>query len=281
MAMKPAGCAALGRCAWTWRRAAGAVLAGVACVALGAGSSACAGLVGLTQDYYETFCMTRSPQPLFCSDFDEGSSSAAWSYSHMTRGNITAVTDEFRSYPAAMKAQSEATQTGPVVNVAVYKAYSLAGQTFSGTVDVDLRVDQADSGCAQAVIAQIGFSNGSSDYWVQLVVTSSGGGPLVCSVNEVGSGGFLASHGVTKASLDMATWTHVTLSVTAPLDGTNGGKGTAALAFNGTDIVPGTIPITVPAQRQEQTLGVGITWASIPSAGWTVVYDNVVFSASN
>jgi hypothetical protein len=278
--MDPAGRAAQGRRKRGWPCVASAVFGAASCIVLGAGSSACAGIVGLTQDYYETFCLTRSPQPLFCSDFDEGSSPSGWSYSHMTRGTITPVTDEYRSYPAAMKAQSDATQTGPVVNVAVYKAYSFAGQTFSGTVDMDLRVDQADSGCAQAVIAQIGFSNGNSDYWVQLVVTSSGGGPLVCSVNEVGSGGLFAAHAVAKASLDMATWTHVTLAVTAPLQGENGGQGNATLSFNGADVVPGAVPITVPAQRQEQTLGVGITWASIPSAGWTVVYDNVVFNAT-
>jgi hypothetical protein len=267
----------------TWFSAAGTVLFGAACAVAGASNSACAGIVGLTQDYYETFCLTRNPRPLFCSDFDEGSGQSDWSYSHMTRGTITADTEEFRSFPAAMKAQSDATQAGPVVNVAVYKAYSLVGQTFSGTVDMDLRVDQADSGCAAAVIAQIGFSNGNSDYWIQFVVTSNGSGPLVCSINEVVSDGSFTGHSLSnKASLDLATWTHVRLTVTAPLDGGDGGKGTAALAFDGMDVSQnGTpIPITVPSQRLEQTLGVGITWASIPSAGWTVVYDNVIFNAA-
>jgi hypothetical protein len=233
--------------------------------------------VGLTQDYYEAFCMNRSPQPLFCSDFDEGSGQSGWGYSHNEYGTVAAETGEFTSYPAAMRAQSIATPNGPV-NVAVYKAFSLTGQTFSGTLDLDLRVDQADSGCAQAVIAQIGFSNPNvGDYWVQLVVTSPGGAPLTCSVNEVG--GNFASHALVSG-LDVATWTHVTLQVTTPL--TVGGMGQASIAFNGTPVSMNKEPIglSVPFSSTEQTLGVGITWASTPSAGWTVVYDNVVFNAT-
>jgi hypothetical protein len=114
------------------------------------------------------------------------------------------------------------------------------------------------------------------------VVNSSGGGPLVCAINEVGNDGSYTGHSVT-ASLDLAKWTHVTLTVNAPLEGANGGKGTATIAFNDVDVSSPEhtpIPITVPSQRGEQTLGVGITWASIPSAGWTVLYDNVIFNAT-
>jgi hypothetical protein len=238
--------------------------------------------VGLTDNYYETYCAGRSPQPLLCEDFDESSySDQVWNNTSSAAGTLEVDTTEYRSYPASLRAQSTAAPMPPV-NVAAFQTFALtasppgAGQNFAGTLDLDLRVDVEDSACGQAVLAQIGLTSPDHSYWLQFVVTSNGSQPLVCSLNELGATNN-APNGVWTHAANQTfvpgTWTHVTLAVAAPLAG---GQGSASLSFDGAQVATAPM-IVVPVKDYQQTIGVGITWASTPSTGWTAHYDNVVF----
>jgi hypothetical protein len=252
----------------------------VGCLLAPLPSFACDRIVGLRADYYETACARLEPQPLFCEDFDEASYDprAVWNSTSSTPGTLAVDTAEYRSSPASLRTQSTSTTNG-TINVAVFRTFSLTGQTFAGTLDLDLIVDQEDaSSSAQAVLAQIGLESSTNAYWLQLVATSSGSGPLICSLNEVGAANApngVWTHAVSQ-TLVPGTWRHVTLAVTAPLAG---GRGSASLSFDGVRVADAPM-IDVPVQNYQQTIGVGIAWASTPSTGWTAHYDNIVFDGA-
>jgi hypothetical protein len=194
------------------------------------------------------------------------------------QGILALDTTEFTSSPGAMVAQSGKARAG--VDVAAYRDFSLAGQTFAGSIDLDLRVDRADAQGATAVLAQINFTDGVGGGWyvLQLVAVSNAAAPLSMSFNEIAFGtagsGAPIIHAVTQ-TIALGTWTNVKLSATVPF---TGGPGTATLSFNGAQV--GTSAINAPLRLLTQTIGVGITYASTPSNGWTAVYDDVVFDAT-
>jgi hypothetical protein len=227
-----------------------------------------------------TFCASQSPQPLFCEDFDEGSFSVGWSYVHTMGGTLALDQTESRSPPGALIAQSGIAASG-YDDVAMYRSFALTGtSTFTGIIDLDFRIDQADATGGLAVIAQLGLPDGSGggQYFVQLVALSHGAAPLGFSVNEVY---FVA--GMTNPTVQHAlsgtvatqTWTHATFKITAPFAS---GIGAATLSFNGTQVE--SSPINVPVKNFSQVLGVGLTFVQTPTNGWTAVYDNVTFAAT-
>jgi hypothetical protein len=179
-----------------------------------------------------------------------------------------------------MIAQSAIAASG-AVDVAGYASFALTGQsTFSGTIDVDFRVDRADGTGGLAVLAQIALLDGTGggQYFLQVVADSNGASPLGCSVNEIyfasGTTSMPVIHPVTQ-TIPIGAWTHLTLSIAAPLAG---GSGTETLALNGAQVSMDAI--SVPVVSFTQTVGVGLTFVQTPSNGWTAVFDNVTFDAT-
>jgi hypothetical protein len=224
-----------------------------------------------------TFCSKLTPSPLFCEDFDEGPLSG-WSYVHTTYGTVTLDKTEFKSPPGAMIAQSGMTTSPSFADVAAYRTFPSTGQAFAGAIEIDLRVDRADSPGAYAVLAQIAFVDGSGtgSYILQIVPHSNGSAPLGVGFNEVyfgpGSSGIPIVHSVSQ-TIALATWTHIKLAAAIPAAG---GAGTATLALNGTQVA--SCAINVPVKSFSTAIGAGVLWASDPSNGWTAVYDNVTFN---
>jgi hypothetical protein len=251
-----------------------------------AGDSASAGDAGLdaVSDVRDgapgPFCASLSPQPSFCADFDEGSATSGWSYVHMMGGTIALDGTEFRSAPGAMITQSGIAGSG-LIDVAGYRSFAMKGpSTFTGTVNLDIRVDQADATGGLAVLAQIGLIDGTGggQYFVQFVMNSHGAAPLDCSVNEIYFAAGMTSTPVrhpVAPTIAIGAWTHLTLSITAPFPG---GAGTQTLSFNG--VQAGTSSISVPVRNFSETLGVGLTFVQTPSNGWTAAFDNVTFDAT-
>jgi hypothetical protein len=226
-----------------------------------------------------TFCASLSPSPLFCEDFDEGSTMQGWSYAHTVTGSLALDSTEFRSAPASLMAQSGIAGAG-TVDVAVYRTFALSGtSSLAATLDLDIRVDRADADGGLAVLAQLGLFDGTGggQYFVQLVADSHGAAPWNASVNEAffatGTNNPPVIHPVAQA-VAIGAWTHVTLAVTAPFAG---GAGTETLSFDGAQV--GSSAINVPVTNFTEALGVGLTFVQIPSNGWTALYDDVVFDA--
>jgi hypothetical protein len=225
-----------------------------------------------------TWCSALTPRPLFCEDFDEGAIAPGWSSVHMTGGSILLDTTEFQSAPGALIADSAVIASmKPSVDLAAYRSFAITGRaTFAGTLDLDFRVDRADAPGGVAVLAQFGLADGGggASYFLQLVAISNGTKPLSIGVSEVAfPGNGPINHPATQ-TIPLATWTHVTLSLTAPF---GGGAGTAVLGLDG--MLAERIAVDVPLQNRAQTIAVGLTYASAPSTGWTAVFDNVTFDA--
>jgi hypothetical protein len=231
-------------------------------------------------DVQTAFCATRSPPPLFCADFDEGSYTPGWSFFHATKGSLALDGTEYRSSPAAMIVQSNIASSG-AVDVTAYRSFSLTGPTtFRGTLDFDVRVDTADGAGGVAVLAQIELIDGAGagNYFVQLVALPGAGGTLGCNVNEVFFTSVKSNPPVQHSlsgSIPLGTWRHVTFAVTAPFAG---GTGQFTMSFDGVQVGLGVI--SVPVTQFTQTVGVGLPYVLTPSNGWTAVFDNVIFDGS-
>lgn len=201
----------------------------------------------------------------------------------MTTGNLALDTSEFVSRPASLLAQTGVvTCGGGTVDTSVYQTLQLSGQTFDGTLDLELRVDGVDAPGGVAVLAQFGLTDGAGGglYYLQLVTTSNGAQPLSLQVAEeyfaTNTAGMPVDHPVSSV-IPVKTWTHVKLSMVVPFAG---GAGTATLVIGGGP--PAVSAIEVPVQNFAPSIGVGILYASTPSNGWSAAFDNVVFnSASN
>jgi hypothetical protein len=169
---------------------------------------------------------------------------------------------------------------GGVVDTTVYWSFALGGQTLTATLDWDVRVDQPDAAGGVAVLGEFALRDVGGDvYFVQLQVTSNGSAPLSCNLPEVdvpaagGAGTYIAHP--TSATIAIAQWTHVTISITTPFAG---GAGTAALSLDGTQVESTSISVGVSGFTP--SIGIGLPYASVPSAGWTAVFDNVVLNAT-
>jgi hypothetical protein len=229
-----------------------------------------------------SFCARISPKPLFCADFDESPDiGSEWGYLHQIRGALASYTTAWSSAPAAMQAQTDVvTGSNLSIDTAGYRDFNLTGQTFSGAIDLDLRVDQVDSNTGVAVVAQFGLTDGANGlYFLQFVILSNGTDPLNCVLNEdyfaTSTNGMPTSHPI-SATIPLNRWVHVKVSMVVPFAG---GAGTASAVIEGGSA--NTAPITVPVTNfMQETIGVGLTYASTPSNGWTVLVDNVVFNAT-
>jgi hypothetical protein len=222
-----------------------------------------------------TWCAALSRRPLFCADFDEGAIAPAWTAVHTTGGSIALDATEFQSPPDGLIVDTAVVASAkPMVDVAAYRSFAVTGRaTFVGMLDLDFRVDRADAPGGVAVLAQLGLvDGGGAAYLLQVVATSNGSSPLSIGVSELATRtGKVVAHPL-QQSVALKTWTHVTVSLTAPF---GGGAGTAAFGLDG--ILVERIAVSVPVQNRTQTIGVGITYASAPSTGWTAIFDNVTF----
>jgi hypothetical protein len=230
-----------------------------------------------------TFCQKLSPQPYFCTDFDEGAGSPfGWSYADTVKGTLTLDTSEYTSAPASMLATTPVVMTSNVtVDTAVYKDVPSGPTTFGGTLDWDMRVDLVDAPGNVAVLAQIALldSAGGGQYYLQVVATSNGATPLDVQLNEEffsqdASTGMPFNHAVSGA-IPPQMWTHLKLQMTVPA---SGGPGTATLVVGNQSATYTTQP-SVP--NIQATVGLGVLWSFTPSNGWHVLYDNVTFDSTS
>ncbi len=177
------------------------------------------------------FCQGLSPQPVFCDDFDESEPDPyGWSFAHTTSGALQLDNSEYVSWPASLLAQTNVVTVaggGTAVDTSLYQTLQLTGQTFDGTLELDLRVVDVDFAGGVAVVAQFGLTDGAGggQYYLQLVTTSNGKEPLSLQVAEdyfaTSTKGTPTDHSVSSV-IKVGTWTHVKLSMVVPFAGGQG-----------------------------------------------------------
>jgi hypothetical protein len=197
-------------------------------------------------------------------------------------GTLAPDTMEFESSPRSLLARTPVVTSGNVkVDTSVYETVPSGPTTFGGTLDWTMRVDEVDAPNGGAVLAQFALIDaaGGGEYDLQLVTTSHGAAPLTVQLAEDffdqdASTGNPFDNAVSSV-IPLGMWTHFSLSMTVPAAG---GQGTATLVV-GTQ--PTTISFQTTVQNIQPTIGIGVLWASTPSSGWQVAYDDAFFDSTS
>jgi hypothetical protein len=222
------------------------------------------------------FCASLSPAPAFCDDFDEGAANPAWDQVTGLGGTVAVNALESVSAPDSMVSTVDANQSESSVDLAGYKSLpSKQGVAGTATLDFEIRIDAGDtSSAADAVLGAIQLYDGNELYDLELEVMYASASSYAVSLTEDSPS---VPH-ATGATITLATWTHVTLSVVLPAG--NGGDTTATMTIAGTHTLSTTVhvlsggnPIASPIPEAL----VGPTFATPAAGGWTVRYDNVTF----
>jgi hypothetical protein len=221
------------------------------------------------------FCASQSPAPLFCDDFDEGASNPAWDQVTGTGGTVAVNALESVSAPDSMVSTVDANANENDVDLAGYKSLT-AEQGVAGTVtlDFEIRIDAGDtSAAADAVLGAIQLYDGNALYDLELELMYRSATTYAVSLTE--NAPYLEH--ATGATIALATWTHVTMSVVMPAGAA--GATTGTLAVGGSTysttvhVTSGGNSIVTPIPEAL----VGTTFATPAAGGWSVRYDNVTF----
>jgi hypothetical protein len=222
------------------------------------------------------YCASLSPAPDFCDDFDEGAANPVWDQVTSVGGAVAVDAAESVSAPDSMVSTVDADQAEGNVDLAGYKSLtSKQGVAGTATLDFEIRIDAGDtSSAADAVLGAIQLYDGNDLYDLELEVMYASASTYAVSLTENSP----AVPHATGATIALATWTHVTLSVVLPAG--NGGATTATMTIASSHTLSTTVhvlsggnPIASPIPEAI----VGPTFATPAAGGWTVRYDNVTF----
>lgn len=222
------------------------------------------------------FCAGLSPKPLFCDDFDEGTSLAApWDQLTGTGGSEAVSSASYVSSPDSMLVTVNPNQPQNSIDLAGYKSFP-AKQGVAGTpaLTFEIKIDAADkSSSSDAILGAIQLWNGSAYYDVELeAFYQSGTNDFKVSLSEYGSTNAYVQHFVTP-HIPLGAWTKVAIGIKLPA-GSNGAA-PATLAINGANAASVTVNVTTSNPIPE--ILIGTTFATPTSGGWSIAYDNVTF----
>jgi hypothetical protein len=221
------------------------------------------------------FCASQSPAPMFCDDFDEGAANPAWDQVTGLGGSVAINDLESVSAPDSMVSTVDANQNEDDVDLAGYESLT-AEQGVAGTVSLafEIRIDAGDtSAAADAVLGAIQLYDGSALYDLELELMYASATTYAVSLTE--NAPYLEH--ATGATVALATWTRVTMSVVLPAGA--GGATSATLTVGASTysttvhVTSGGDPIATPIPEAL----VGVTFATPAAGGWSVRYDNVTF----
>ncbi len=222
------------------------------------------------------YCASLSPAPDFCDDFDEGPANPAWDQVTGVGGAVAVDALQSVSPPDSMVSTVNAAQAEGSVDLAGYKSLpSKQGVAGTATLGFEIRIDAGDTtSAADAVLGAIQLYDGSALYDLELEVMYASASTYAVSLTENSPS---VPH-ATGATLALAKWTHVSLSVVLPAG--NGGATTATMTIGGSNTFSTTVHVLsggkVIASPIPEAL-VGPTFATPAAGGWVVRYDNVTF----
>ncbi len=259
--------------------------AGVALV-LAAGAAACANVVGI-QSFDPAidgrggaFCQAASRAAssaslFFCDDFDDGGLPAPWNSSYESGGTLAVDDAAASSSPASLDLVVDPLPAGQLPNVSlralVAAPTSPVQMAFGFSLD-PVRIDPGTS--ASIVIAAIDFLDPSQNrYTIQLAFNVQSGAATT-ELDELFSGGRPYVPHAIAAPLGTGTFTDVAIQI----DWTAPQAATASVLFGGASVL--SVPLAISVQATTLQLSIGTTYASTPSPGWELRYDDVLFTAT-
>jgi hypothetical protein len=219
-------------------------------------------------------CSTRNPAPLFCDDFDQGTSNNLWGSIHTNEGSVVVNGADSVSSPHSMLVTVNADADPNVLDVAGIKTLPTNSTSGKCTLAFDLKIDAgATTSGAVAVLGAIEL-NGASAVWdLELEVSyqsaASAFGLVLLEITPQ------VSHAATQ-TIPMGTWARVEMSIVLPPAAD--GSASASLVLNGKTVVNTTVHVLASALPSGPLAAyVGTNFATRASGGWSIRYDDVTF----
>jgi hypothetical protein len=232
-------------------------------------------------DAKTSWCGSQPGPLLFCDDFDE--SPLISGFDAVNQMNCTAQLQAgvYVSSPYAMNAMSKASmQTFDCGGIKTFPGQGAAGATYKLAFDVQpLTADY--SAQSDAVAAVIRLTDPDGTLWAlqfePVWDTTSGVLSVQLSEDTQFADGAPERFNYTVASADLpfAAWTRVTLQLTV---GPQNVPQTAQLFFGTTMIAAATLHPTTT--NPTLSLLLGFSYVGPQNAAWSMLYDNVTFSAN-
>ena len=225
------------------------------------------------------FCASQATAPTFCQDFDEFPLPGGFSGESSMNGSLTLTDASVVSPPKALAAQDNAIQSGALDTALRNFFPSLPGTPTLFTLDFEIEPVGVDPGSAAALVAaSLDFADAANNrYSVQFTLFQQGASGMVGirleEQAEFADGGtFYQSH-MFPESLPIGGWTEVILK----LNRSGPTSATATVDFGATQVL-NAAPLTMNVNATSLTLTIGSAYESLPSAGWTTRYDNVLLN---
>jgi hypothetical protein len=230
-------------------------------------------------DANQPWCTTQPGPFVFCDDFDEAP--LIFGFDAVNQMNCTAVLQSGTavSAPDAMNATSTTNvQTFNCGGLKVFPGLGATATSYMLSFDIDpLTVDKSNA--SDAVVAVIQLSDTTGAIWsLQFEpVWDSANHHLSVYLSEDGEtvdAGEQFHSTIASASLPMTAWTRVSLALTV---GPQNVPQTGQLFFNGTMIAAANLhPATT---NPTVSVVLGYSYVAPNNASWSMLYDNVTFSA--
>jgi hypothetical protein len=228
------------------------------------------------------WCSTQPGPLLFCDDFDEAPLFSG--FDALNQMNCTAQLDPASYVSPSYSMNATSKQSMPTFNCGGIKSFpgqngSLTGTTYNLSFDVQpLTVDKSAS--SDLVGAAIQLADAAGNTWfLQFEPTWDPGiGALTVYLSELAEfsdGGEVPRETIASAYLPLGAWTRVTLQLTV---GPQNVPQTAQLFFGGTMVAGANLhPATT---NPALSIIVGYSYVGPGNAPWSMLYDNVTFSAN-
>jgi hypothetical protein len=217
-----------------------------------------------------TWCGAQPASVLFCADFDEASPLSAFTQS-TSQGTLAISTAGAESPPAELLVSaSPATSSSP----RAYAQHALGAfvPTDRTRLRLKMRVDQSDAN-QSANVAWLGFNVGLANESNVALYVAAGS----ARVDEYSNGSTTAGHPLPDA-VPFGAWVDLVLEVHQ----TAGGAATLLVVVDGkTELSAVPLSATFTTGPQGPTVArVGLTYVNLPTAAWTIAYDNLLVEGS-
>jgi hypothetical protein len=272
------------------RRRAGKIPFARRLLALGicaaAGVAGCANLAGIqtldpaVDGQGGAFCgaaarPTAAGSLFLCDDFDDGSLPAPWSSEYQTAGTLTVDGAIAASPPGSLDLVVNPLVASESLNVSLRTL--LVVPPFPATIAFEFNLDPVKidpaAGAAIVICALDFLDPNQNRYTVQLAFDVQNGEASTVLDELYSDGSPYIPHPITPP-LPVGSFTNVTLAI----DWTGAETANAQVLFGSASVL--SVPLAMNVAAATLQISIGTTYATEPSPGWEVRYDNVLFRAT-
>jgi hypothetical protein len=226
----------------------------------------------LTKD--ATWCATRSPAPLFCSDFDTEPFVGGWNAPELTGGgNVGADLVNYISPPASLLTTALADPSGDYVRGRVCRSFPRFPSEAHLSFDVQVEQQGDASGAILASIRLNGDGHGGVLYF-DINVATGGWSVVQTWLAEDGGQSASAPPAVLANTPAAGAWARLTLDVFLAADG-GASSGSVRVSLDDQGVAE-TVLLSAPVSLQA-VVGICVGIVDAHSDGWRLHHDNVTF----